>query len=407
MKFKLRPYQEEASKKAVEFFLDEKKDWNAFEVLPTGSGKSIIIADIAAHLNGKVLVFSPTKEILEQNYKKYCSYGFDNAGIYSASFNSKVVSDVTFATIGSVKGHPELFSDFKYIICDECHLIKPDDGMYKTFFQQVRSKVLGLTATPYRLASYQDYGSILKFLSRTKDKIFKEMIYYVQIEDMVNNGYLAKPCYYRCKPPSWNEGNLQLNTTCRDYTDKSVQQEYERVDLYGWLVSVVNRLLHPKRGGKRKGILVFTKFVKEAQMLANAIPSCEMVCGETPMKEREAIIERFKSGETKVLVNSQVLVVGFDYPALDTVVMARPTRSLAQYYQILGRVLRPYEGKVPWFVDICGTYDMFGAVENLKIIDQNGKGKWVIMSGDKQVTNKFFGYGKDKSRRESNYPTPE
>ena len=354
------------------------------------SGKSVIIADIAANLHDKVIVFSPTKEILEQNYKKYCSYGYDNASIYSASFKLKVVSDVTFATIGSVKGHPELFSDFKYIICDECHLIKPDDGMYKTFFQQVRCKVLGLTATPYRLASYQDYGSILKFLTRTKDKIFKEMIYYVQVEDMVNNGYLAKPCYYRCKPPSWNEGNLKLNTTCRDYTDKSVQQEYERVDLYGWLVSVVRRLLHPKRGGERKGILVFTKFVKEAQMLANTIPRCEMVCGDTPMKERDAIIERFKSGKTKVLVNSQVLVVGFDYPALDTVVMARPTRSLAQYYQILGRVLRPYDGKTPWFVDICGTYDMFGAVENLKIVDQNGKGKWVIMSGQKQLTNRFF-----------------
>lgn len=125
-------------------------------------------------------------------------------------------------------------------------------------------------------------------------------------------------------------------------------------------------------------------------MLANAIPCCEMVCGTTPMKERDAIIERFKRGQTKVLVNSQVLVVGFDYPALDTVVMARPTRSLAQYYQILGRVLRPCEGKNPWFVDICGTYEMFGAVEKLKIIDQNGKGKWVIMSGDKQLTNKFF-----------------
>ena len=78
MKFKLRPYQEEASKKAVEFFLDKKKNWNALEVLPTASGKSLILADIAARLKDKVLVFSPTKEILEQNYKKYCSYGFVN-----------------------------------------------------------------------------------------------------------------------------------------------------------------------------------------------------------------------------------------------------------------------------------------------------------------------------------------
>lgn len=390
MKYQLRPYQEEASRKAVEYFLDDKRDWNAFEVLPTGSGKSIVIADIAAKLKDKVIVLSPTKEILEQNYKKYCSYGFDNAGIYSASFKSKEIDTVTFATIGSVKNKSELFNEFKYIIVDECHLVRPDEGMYKTFFQQVHCKVLGLTATPYRLASYQNYGSILKFLTRTRDKIFKEMIYYIQIEDMVNNGYLAKPEYYSCKPPQWCEGNLQLNSTCRDYTDKSVRQEYERVDLYGWLVSVVRRLLHPKRGGARQGILVFTRFVKEAQKLAEEIEECEMVSGDTPMKERDAIIERFKSGVTKVLVNSQVLVVGFDYPALDTVVMARPTRSLAQYYQILGRILRPFEGKNAWFVDICGSYDLFGKVEETKIVDQNGHGKWVVISGEKQLTNKFY-----------------
>lgn len=145
MKFKLRPYQEEASKKAVEFFLDDKKNWNALEVLPTASGKSLILADIAARLKDKVLVFSPTKEILEQNYKKYCSYGFDNASIYSASFKSKEISDVTFATIGSVKGHPELFTDFKYILIDEVHLVKPESGMYKEFLDKLKSKVIGLT----------------------------------------------------------------------------------------------------------------------------------------------------------------------------------------------------------------------------------------------------------------------
>lgn len=89
MKFKLRPYQEEASKKAVEFFLDEKKNWNALEVLPTASGKSLILADIAARLKDKVLVFSPTKEILEQNYKKYCSYGFDMPASIPLALNQR------------------------------------------------------------------------------------------------------------------------------------------------------------------------------------------------------------------------------------------------------------------------------------------------------------------------------
>lgn len=391
MKYSLRPYQKDASKKAVEFFLDAERNWNAIEVLPTGSGKSIIIADIAARLNDKILVFSPTKEILEQNYKKYLSYGLDNASIYSASFKSKVISEVTFATIGSVKSCPELFEDFKYILVDECHLVKPESGMYKNFFSKLRCKVLGLTATPYRLYSYQNFGSILKFLTRTKDKIFKEMIYCVQVGDMVKNGYLAKPRYFETKPPTWNEGNLQLNSTCRDYTDESVKNEYQRVDLYGWLVNIVKRLLNPKSGVPRKGILVFTKFVDEALMLTQSIPGCEMVCGDTPAAERDAILERFKNGQTKVLANAQILVVGFDYPALDTVVMARPTRSLAQFYQIVGRLLRPYKDKDAWVVDLCGAYERFGKVEDLTIKDQNGKGyKWVVESNDKQLTNVFF-----------------
>lgn len=125
-------------------------------------------------------------------------------------------------------------------------------------------------------------------------------------------------------------------------------------------------------------------------MLTYSIPNCEMVCGETPPKEREAIIERFRNGQTKVLVNSQILVVGFDYPELDTVVYAKPTRSLAQYYQVVGRLLRLSKGKQSWFVDLCGTYERFGKVEDLKLLDQNGKGKWVIMSGNKQLTNAFF-----------------
>ena len=73
--YKLRDYQQQASDKAVEFFNDNKKKHNAIMVLPTGSGKSLIIADIASRLDGHTLVFQPSKEILEQNFKKLCSYG--------------------------------------------------------------------------------------------------------------------------------------------------------------------------------------------------------------------------------------------------------------------------------------------------------------------------------------------
>ena len=385
----LRDYQKAASDKAVAFFKDKNKKSNGVMVLPTGAGKSIVIADIAHRLNDYVLIFCPSREILEQNFKKLCSYGILDCSIYSASFNSKEISRITFATIGSVKSHPELFAHFKNIIVDECHLVNPIEGMYKDFFDAVKCKVLGLTATPYRLSSSRDFGSMLKFITRTKPHVFSEVIYHVQVSTLLDMGYLSKVNYYPMNPTGWNELNLKINTTGADYTDKSVQKEYERIDFYSYIVHIVQRLMNPKAGGKRKGILVFTRFLKEAERLTMSIPGCVIVSGDTPKKERERILEMFKVGEIPVVANVGVLTTGFDYPELDTVVMARPTMSLAMYYQIVGRCIRPYKGKTAWFVDLCGNINRFGEVSDLHLKD-TGNGKWAVFSKGRQLTNVRF-----------------
>ena len=385
----LRDYQKAASDKAVAFFKDKNKKSNGVMVLPTGAGKSIVIADIAHRLNDYVLIFCPSREIVEQNFKKLCSYGILDCSIYSASFNSKEISRITFATIGSVKNHPELFAHFKNIIVDECHLVNPIEGMYKDFFDAVKCKVLGLTATPYRLSSSRDFGSMLKFITRTKPHVFSEVIYHVQVSTLLDMGYLSKVNYYPMNPTGWNELNLKINTTGADYTDKSVQKEYERIDFYSYIVHIVQRLMNPKAGGKRKGILVFTRFLKEAERLTMSIPGCVIVSGDTPKKERERILEMFKVGEIPVVANVGVLTTGFDYPELDTVVMARPTMSLAMYYQIVGRCIRPYKGKTAWFVDLCGNINRFGEVSDLHLKD-TGNGKWAVFSRGRQLTNVRF-----------------
>ena len=389
MSFVLRDYQQKASDAAVAYFKDTKKKTNAIMVLPTGSGKSLIIADIANRLDGHTLVFQPSKEILEQNFKKLCSYGVLDCSIYSASFNSKEISRITFATIGSVKAHSELFLHFRNVIVDECHLVNPKEGMYKDFFDAVKCKVLGLTATPYRLSSSRDFGSMLKFITRTKPHVFSEVIYHVQVSTLLDMGNLSKVNYYPMNPTGWNELNLKINTTGADYTDKSVQKEYERIDFYSYIVHIVQRLMNPKAGGKRKGILVFTRFLKEAERLTMSIPGCVIVSGDTPKKERERILEMFKVGEIPVVANVGVLTTGFDYPELDTVVMARPTMSLAMYYQIVGRCIRPYKGKTAWFVDLCGNINRFGEVSDLHLKD-TGNGKWAVFSRGRQLTNVRF-----------------
>ena len=389
MSYILRDYQQQASDSAVTFFNNKTKKTNAIMVLPTGSGKSLIIADIASRLDGHTLVFQPSKEILEQNFKKLCSYGILDCSIYSASFNSKEISRITFATIGSVKAHSELFLHFRNVIVDECHLVNPKEGMYKDFFDAVKCKVLGLTATPYRLSSSRDFGSMLKFITRTKPHVFSEVIYHVQVSTLLDMGYLSKVNYYPMNPTGWNELNLKINTTGADYTDKSVQKEYERIDFYSYIVHIVQRLMNPKAGGKRKGILVFTRFLKEAERLTMSIPGCVIVSGDTPKKERERILEMFKVGEIPVVANVGVLTTGFDYPELDTVVMARPTMSLAMYYQIVGRCIRPYKGKTAWFVDLCGNINRFGEVSDLHLKD-TGNGKWAVFSKGRQLTNVRF-----------------
>lgn len=390
MTYRLRDYQQQASDAAVSFFNDKKKKHNALIVIPTGGGKSWIIADIAKRLNENVLVFCPSREILIQNFEKMQKILPFDCAIYSASVGQKQITKITFATIGSVKSHPELFTHFKNIIVDECHLVNPKEGMYRDFFDTVKCKMLGLTATPYRLSSSRDYGSMLKFITRTKPHVFYEVIYHVQVSTLLDMGYLAKLNYYPMNPSGWNEMNLKTNSTGADYTDKSVQEEYECIDFYGYLVHIVQRLMNPKAGGKRKGILVFTRFLKEAERLTQSIPGCAIISGNTPKGERERILEEFKAGEIPVVANVGVLTTGFDYPELDTVVMARPTMSLAMWYQIVGRAIRPHPSKeAGWVVDLCGNIKRFGKVEDLHL-HNSGNGKWAVYSKGRQLTNVWF-----------------
>lgn len=390
MEIQLRDYQKAASDKAVAFFLNPKIKHNGLIVIPTGGGKSWVIADIANRLNDNVLIFCPSKEILVQNYEKMVKICPFDCAVYSASVGQKQIAKITFATIGSAINHKEQFRHFKYVLVDEAHLCNPKDGMYKEFFQTLNCKIIGLSATPYRLSSSRDFGSMLKFITRTRPCVFSEVIYQVQISTLLDMGYLSKLNYYPMNPVGWNELNLKVNTTGADYTDKSVVKEYERIDFYGFLVNIVQRLMNPKSGVKRKGILVFTRFLKEAERLTWSVPGTAIVSGETPKKERERILEAFKSGEIPVVANVGVLTTGFDYPELDTIVMARPTMSLALWYQIVGRAIRPHPNKeAGWVVDLCGNIKRFGEVKDLRLVD-GGNGKWAVYSNGRQLTNVRF-----------------
>lgn len=386
MRYELRNYQKEASKAAVQAMKDGK---SGLLILPTGAGKSLIIADIASNISSPLLVFCPSKEILEQNVDKFKSYNIYDFGVYSASAGSKDIKRITFATIGSVNNHREDFSQFKYILIDEAHFVNSKEGMYHDFIKEQKRVVVGLTATPYRLTRSM-FGSELKFLTRTRPRIFTDILYCCQIGELLSKGYLAELQYFDVSGKiSFDINRVRVNSTGSDYDERSLFQEYQRSgfaqDLFNWTL----RVLNPKDATKRNGILVFTRFVQESENLVRNLKMngirAEFVTGETPKKEREKILEDFKAKKIQVVANASVLVTGFDYPALDTIILASPTKSLARYYQQVGRIIRPYPNKKGWVIDMVGNFKRFGSVADLKINNPNGK--WEVSSKGKRLTN--------------------
>lgn len=386
--FVLRDYQQEAVDKAVEY-LRARHTHNGLLVLPTGSGKSLVVAGIIKALAEPTLVLQPSKEILWQNVEKFRSYG-GKCGIYSASAGVKRLDDVTFATIGSVIRKLDKLERFRYIIIDECDLVnaKAEDSMYTTLIETLGVKVMGLTATPYRLTKQTDYKTgmaqaILKFLTRTDPRVFAHVVYHVQNGRLFADGHLCKLVYHAVD--TINRGNLQKNSTGADYTDESVKAEYARTGFEQKIVQVVNRLFTIGR----KNCLVFTRFVREAELVASMIPGAVVVSADTKPADRDRIIGGFRSGRIRCVVNVGVLTVGFDYPELEAVVMARPTMSLRLWYQVVGRCVRPHPNKEhAMVIDMGGNLAQFGKVEDLVLKQEGG---WAVWSGDRQLTNVPFG----------------
>lgn len=395
--YTLRSYQQNAVNRSVEFLRNPRlRGRNGLVVLPTGSGKSLVIAGIATQLNEPVLVFQPSKEILQQNAEKLRGYGYAPA-IWSASLNRKRVGHVTLATIGSVVNHVEAFTHFRYVLIDEAHLVNPKGGMYRDFLAVLEhARVIGLTATPYRLAS-DSLGAQLRFLTRTRPRIFTDVVYYLNVAPLLRAGFLAPLTYH--EPQVIDTTKVRLNSTGADFDDRALQRHFTEIGFVSRLHAIVEHLL----ATGHKSILVFTRFLDESQALAVAIPGAAVVSAETPSDKRAQILWSFKKGLLRVVANVGVLTTGFDYPELTTVVLARPTMSLSLYYQMVGRVIRPHPSKpTAHVVDLVGLKKRFGPIEQLWMQPGGKTGEqWVIVTGeqrDRVLTNVHFGLPRNFSR---------
>lgn len=352
--YKLRSYQQEAVNNTIEYF-KVKRD-PAVIVLPTGAGKSLVIAELARIAKGRVLVLAHVKELVEQNHLKYTSYELE-AGIYSAGLNKKESSGkVIFGSIQSVaRAEDDFFEDFTILIIDECHRVGlEDDTQYGLVINKLRSKnekicILGLTATPYRLGLGWIYNYSHRGVEQTSEKrFFRQCVYELTLEYMIKNKYLTPPV------------KIDIPVTCYDFSeltggDKtfSLSKIEEILKSQRRLTPlIIKNIIDITQSYNRKGVMIFSSTVKHAKEILDCLPENEarIVIGDTEDSERDTIIEEFKQKKFKYLVNVSVLTTGFDAPHVDVIAILRPTESVSLYQQIIGRGLRLEEGKKDCFV---------------------------------------------------------
>ena len=370
--FELRAYQKQMVEKLI---WSQQLEGADLGVLPTGAGKSLVIAELARRTDEKILIIQPTKEILEQNFHKLSTYVDEkDIGIYSASMGRKDIGHYTFATIQSIYTHAEEFEDFGYIIIDECHLVNPKDkkSMFMTFLDHIgHPKVVGLTATPYRLdVSYtpNGYGGFIahtatKLINRTKGNFWRRLMFNINIEDLIVSGHLCRLKYI--DKTILGHDQIAPNKSRSDFDlDLFAKQLSEQEEKLIEAVFFAEELC--------KHVLVFCANVEQARSLQSYVDGSAVVTAETSKKERERIIEEFRRGIIKTVFNVGVLTTGFDFPELDGIVLLRPTKSIGLYYQMLGRGVRKAEGKDHCkVIDLTGTVKFLGRIESIKLVREN------------------------------------
>lgn len=368
----LRPYQEEAVKAGIEFFNDTKQEGGII-VAPTGSGKSIIISNICHQLSGNILILQPSLEVLISNKEKAEALGIADIGVFSTSAGRKDIGKITFATIKSIINRKDLLGTFDRLIIDECHLSSARSGQYKEIIEFFKGKVLGLTATPFRLHSYSDQNGnrsvVAKFLTRTRPKLFHKIIHITQIGELYKQGYLC-PVEYKVNN-KYDPTEIRLNSTGADFDEESLRIYNEKKGILG----IIEREI---KLNNSKHILAFVCSVSEAVELDKKLKeigiTSAVISAKTPKQERAEILEKFKNGEIRVVSNVQTMTCGYDFPALDCVILGRPTQSLSLFMQMVGRCMRIYPGKnVSRVIDICNNLSRFGKINTFEIIEENGK----------------------------------
>ena len=358
----LRDYQTRTLDQLYAWF-NSGNQGNPCLVLPTGSGKSHIVAALCKDAlqnwpETRILMLTHIRELIAQNADKMRQH-WPNApmGIYSAGLRQKELGEpITFAGIQSVRNKAKEIGHVDLVIIDECHLVShKDEGGYRTLLSDLYQtnpnvRVIGLTATPYRLG----HGYITD-----KPAIFSALIEPTSIEELIHKGYLST---LRSKLTITKLEVDGVHKRGGEYIESELQAAVDTKDKN---VKVVREII--KLGAERQSWLIFCAGVAHAHHVREALTEqgivAQCVTGETPSAERDKMLTDFKQGRIRALTNANVLTTGFDAPGIDLIAMLRPTMSPGLYVQMAGRGLRIAEGKTDCLVlDFAGVVEQHGPI---------------------------------------------
>jgi len=363
----LRPYQRAAIDGITSYF--EHMHGNPLVVMPTGTGKSVVIAGFVREAfegwpDTRILMLTHVKELIAQNFAALIrSWPEAPAGIYSAGLNKRDIgAQILFAGIQSIAKKAYHVQRCDLVLIDEAHLIgRGDAGMYRKFLSDLHQinpqlKVIGFTATPYRM----DSG----MLHHGEGRIFTDIAYEAKILEMFEAGYLSP---VTTNPTTTTLDITGVGTRGGEFIAGQLEKAVMAGDQTALAVQEIVTL-----GRDRGSWLAFCTGVDHAIQVRDEIRKhgidCETVTGETPPAERDRMLRAFKAGKLRALTNANVLTTGFDAPGVDLIALMRPTKSVGLYVQMIGRGTRLAEGKEDCLVlDFAGNVTLHGPIDKIDV----------------------------------------
>ncbi len=294
-------------------------------VSPTGSGKTSLFTKMIEQSTAPALILVHRRELATQAANRLREFGVD-FGFIMAGAPSRPSARVQIATVGSILRRRK--PPAALVVCDEAHLSTAEKSWKEVLSAYPTAKILGVTATPWRLG-----GQPLK-------TAYEDSIVVATPNELRALGNLCAYNGFSYKAPDLSG----VKITGGDYNQKQSGAAMREPTL---VANIVEKWL---AHASHLSTVVFAVTVEHSQALTKQFQAAgvraEHLDGAMSLDQRRAILARVESGATQVLCNVGVCVEGLDIPRLKCCILARPTKSLARFLQMCGRVRRPWNGVI-------------------------------------------------------------